>query len=218
MTSQNFDAQDSRFAAEFAGDVTVERIAAVYAEAFLNVTEKSGETESAIAELDAIVDEVLKPHPRFAEILGSNIISHEEKVGIIDRVFKGRVSQLVLNFLKVLSRRGRLDIFLPIVHAIHEEFDRRRGIVPVRVVTAAPLDEKLSEQLATRLRGLIQGEPRVSYRVDPRVIGGIVIEIGDKVIDASVSAQLERLKKQIIDRSAHEIQSRRDRLSHSTGN
>jgi len=69
MTSQNFDAQDSRFAAEFAGDVTVERIAAVYAEAFLNVTEKSGETESAIAELDAIVDEVLKPHPRFAEIL-----------------------------------------------------------------------------------------------------------------------------------------------------
>lgn len=216
--SQDFDAQDSRFAAEFAGDVTVERIAALYAEAFLNVIEKDGKTESALAELDAIVEEVLKPHPRFAEILGSNIISHEEKVGMIDRVFKGRVSQVVLNFLKVLSRRGRLDIFLPIVHAIHEELDRRRGIVPVRVVTAAPLDEKLSEQLETRLRALIQGEPRISHRVDPRVIGGIVIEIGDKVIDASVSAQLERLKKQIIDRSAHEIQSRRDRLSHSTGN
>jgi len=216
--SQDFDAQDSRFAAEFAGDVTVERIASVYAEAFLNVADRSAEAESLVAELDAIVDDVLKPFPRFAEVLGSNIVPHEEKIGIIDRVFKGRVAPLILNFLKVLSRRGRLDIFLPIVRAIHEEMDRRRGVVSVRIVTAAPMKEKLSRHLEERLRDLVKGEPRISHRIDPRVIGGIVIEIGDKVIDASVSAQLERLKKQIIDRSAHEIQSRRDRFRYSTGN
>lgn len=216
--SQDFDAQDSRFAAEFAGDVTVERIAAVYAESFLNAAEKNTDPAAAVAELDWIVEAVLKPYPKFADILGSNIISHEEKAGIIERVFKGRVSALVLNFLKVLSRRGRLDIFLPVVRAIHEEMDRRHGIVPVGVVTAAPLDESLSQQLEERLRDLVKGQPRISHRIDPRVIGGIVIEIGDKVIDASVSAQLERLRKQIIDRSAHEIQSRRDRFRNSTGN
>ncbi|MGQ9562760.1 MAG: ATP synthase F1 subunit delta [Thermogutta sp.] len=216
--SQDFDAQDSRFAAEFAGDVTVERIAAVYAESFLNAAEKNTDPAAAVAELDWIVEDVLKPYPKFADILGSNIISHEEKVGIIERVFKGRVSALVLNFLKVLARRGRLDIFLPIVRAIHEEMDRRNGIIPVRVVTAAPLDESLSQQLEGRLRDLVKGQPRISHRIDPRVIGGIVIEIGDKVIDASVSAQLERLRKQIIDRSAHEIQSRRDRFRNSTRN
>jgi len=216
--SQDFDAQDSRFAAEFAGDVTVERIAAVYAESFVNAAEKSGDPGSSLAELDAIVEDILKPHPRFAQILGSNIISHEEKVGIIDRIFKGRVSPMVLNFLKVLSRRGRLDIFLPIVRAIHEEMDRRNGVVPVRIVTATHLEDKLLQQLEERLRDLVKGQPRISHRIDPRVIGGIVIEIGDKVIDASVSAQLERLRKQIIDRSAHEIQSRRDRFSYSAGN
>ncbi|MGQ9504061.1 MAG: ATP synthase F1 subunit delta [Thermogutta sp.] len=216
--SQDFDAQDSRFAAEFAGDVTVERIAAVYAESFLNAAEKNTDPAAAVAELDWIVEDVLKPYPKFADILGSNIISHEEKVGIIERVFKGRVSALVLNFLKVLARRGRLDIFLPIVRAIHEEMDRRNGIIPVRVVTAAPLDESLSQQLEGRLRDLVKGQPRISHRIDPRVIGGIVIEIGDKVIDASVSGQLERLRKQIIDRSAHEIQSRRDRFRNSTRN
>ncbi|MGQ9769904.1 MAG: ATP synthase F1 subunit delta [Thermogutta sp.] len=216
--SQDFDAQDSRFAAEFTGDVTVERIAAVYAESFLNAAEKNTDPAAAVAELDWIVEDVLKPYPKFADILGSNIISHEEKVGIIERVFKGRVSALVLNFLKVLARRGRLDIFLPIVRAIHEEMDRRNGIIPVRVVTAAPLDESLSQQLEGRLRDLVKGQPRISHRIDPRVIGGIVIEIGDKVIDASVSGQLERLRKQIIDRSAHEIQSRRDRFRNSTRN
>lgn len=216
--SQDFDAQDSRFAAEFAGDVTVERVAAVYAESFVNAAEKTADPGSALAELDSIVEDILKPYPRFAQMLGSNIISHEEKVGIIDRIFKGRVSSLVLNFLKVLSRRGRLDIFLPIVQAIHEEMDRRIGIIPVRIVTATPLEDKLLQQLEERLRDLVNGQPRIFHRIDPRVIGGIVIEIGDKVIDASVSAQLERLRKQIIDRSAHEIQSRRDRFSNPAGN
>ncbi|MBC7337021.1 MAG: F0F1 ATP synthase subunit delta, partial [Clostridia bacterium] len=122
--AQDLEARDARFAAEFAGDVTVEKIASVYAEAFLNAAEKTGQVEELVAELRAIEEEVLKPFPRFAELLGSGIINHEEKLEILNRVFEARVSPLVMNFLRVLNRRDRLDILGPIVRAIQEEWDR----------------------------------------------------------------------------------------------
>lgn len=218
MKSQDVNADDARFAAEFSGDVTVERIAAVYAEAFLDAASRAGDPAEFVAELDEIVEQVLRPFPKFAEVLGSSMILHQEKVGIIDRVFKNRISPLSLNFLKVLSRRNRLEIFLPIVRAIHQEWDRRRGLVPVRVVTATPVDDNLARQIEEQLKGLIEGVPLVSWRVEPNLLGGVLIAVGDKIIDASVSAQLQRVKQRIINRSAHEIQSRRDRFCNTTGN
>ncbi|MBC7352943.1 MAG: ATP synthase F1 subunit delta [Thermogutta sp.] len=215
--AQDLEARDARFAAEFAGDVTVEKIASVYAEAFLNAAEKTGQVEELVAELRAIEEEVLKPFPRFAELLGSGIINHEEKLEILNRVFEARVSPLVMNFLRVLNRRDRLDILGPIVQAIQEEWDRRRGLVHLKVITATPLEKDLMERLEGQLRELVGGVPVVQWQVDPGVIGGIVIQVGDKILDASVETQLRKIRQQIIDRSAHEIQSRRDRFCDPAG-
>ncbi len=64
---------------------------------------------------------------------------------------------------------------------------------------------------------MLEGEPVLDERVDPGVIGGIVVRIGDTVYDGSIANQLENLRQQIIDRSAHEIQSRRDRFRSPAG-
>lgn len=215
--AQDLEARDARFAAEFAGDVTVEKIAAVYAEAFLNAAEKAGDAENLVAELEDIEREILVPFPKFGEILASAIIGHDEKLGILERVFGGRVSPLVMNFLRVLNRRDRLDILRPIIRAVQNEWNRRRGLIRVQVTTATPLDGDLAQRLERQLRELLGGVPMVEWHVDPRVIGGIVIQIGDKILDASVLTQLRKLKQQIVDRSAYEIQSRRDRFCDPTG-
>lgn len=216
--AQDLEARDARFAAEFSGDVTVEKIAAVYAEAFLNAAEKAGQVEELVAELVEIGEQVLKPYPQFAEILGSAIINHEEKEGILTRVFGGRVSPLVMNFLQVLNRRDRLDILRPIIRGIQEEWDRRRGLVKVLVTTAGPVETEVARRIESQLTSVVQGVPVIEWRVDPQVIGGIVIQIGDRILDASVMTQLRKLKQQMIDRSAHEIQSRRDRFCDPAGN
>lgn len=208
-------AEDARFAAEFSPDVTAERIAAVYAEAFLDVAQAAGEAEPLVAELEAIVREVLDPWPDFESLLASSIISHEEKSQILRRVFGGRVSPRVLDFLLVLSRRGRLDCLRVIVRAVREEWIRRWNEIRVRVKTAVALKAEVASELERTLESLLGRRPIIEQRVEPDLLGGIVIEVGDTVFDASVAVQLERVRKQIIDRSAHEIQSRRDRFRYS---
>ena len=68
------------------------------------------------------------------------------------------------------------------------------------------------------LRRILGGEPQVHPTVDPSLIGGVVLRVGDTVYDGSVARQLDQVREQMINRSGHEIQSRRDRFRHSGGN
>ena len=197
-----------------APDVRVEHVAAVYAEALLGAAESAGQTDAVLDEFDDLVAEVLEPSPQLERVLGSGLISHEEKAGILDRVLGGRASPTMLNFLKVVSRHGRLDC----VRAIHRQarllHERFHGRVLVQVTTAAPVDDAMAERIVKTVRPLLDGEPVLKRAVDPKLIGGIVVRVGDTVYDGSIASQLKNVRQQMIDRSAHEIQSRRDRVRH----
>jgi F-type H+-transporting ATPase subunit delta len=80
------------------------------------------------------------------------------------------------------------------------------------------LDEVFSRNLAASLHKLLGGQPELEPSVDPQLIGGIVLRVGDTVYDGSVARQLAQVREQMINRSVHEIQSRRDRFRHPGGN
>jgi F-type H+-transporting ATPase subunit delta len=124
----------------------------------------------------------------------------------------------MLNFLKVVSRHGRLDCLRAIHHQLHAVYDKALGRVPVELITAAPVSEAEALTLAKTLGGVIPGEPVIRRRIDPELIGGAVVRVGDTVYDGSIARRLENVRQQMIDRSAHEIQSRRDRFSNPAGN
>jgi F-type H+-transporting ATPase subunit delta len=199
-------------------DPARQQLGAIYAKALLGASESAGQTDALIADLDAVVSQALDPHPQFEALLNSGLISVEEKERIIDRVLGARLAPLTVNFLKVLARRGRLNAIRDVHRAAHDLFNELRGRVRVEVVTATPLDSQSSQQLNDRIRDMLSREPVLVPRVDPHVIGGVVLRVGDTVYDNSVATQLQRLSGQIISRSVHEIQSRRDRFSYPAGN
>jgi F-type H+-transporting ATPase subunit delta len=88
----------------------------------------------------------------------------------------------------------------------------------VALQTAAPLEDGLSRKLETSLRQLVGGQPQVGASVDPALIGGIVLRVGDTVYDGSLAWQLRQVRERMITRSIHEIESRRDRFRHPGGN
>lgn len=199
-------------------DTSAMQVAGVYAKAFLGAAEAAGQTEALVEELDSLVVDVLDKLPKLDQVLSSAMVSHEDKLRLIDQSFRGRASPLLINFLKVLSAHGRLHVLRSIRQAVRDQYDQMRGRVRVKVVTAAPLDESLAQRIANTVRAATGGEPVLERETDPRLIGGVVLRIGDTVYDASVSAQLEQLRTQMINRSIHEIQSRRDRFGYSEGN
>jgi F-type H+-transporting ATPase subunit delta len=196
----------------------MQHVGAVYAEAILGAAEAAGQTDSLLEEFDSLVADVLDRYPDLERILASALISHEEKLGLLDRVFGAAASPLLLRSLKVISRHGRLDCLRAVHAQCHVLYDRLRGRVPVQLSTATAVDEALAAKIAEQLRPLLGGQPVLTRRVDPELIGGAVVRVSDTVYDGSVATQLENMRKQMIDRSVHEIQSRRDRFRNPAGN
>jgi F-type H+-transporting ATPase subunit delta len=210
-------AEDARTAARLEADVSAEHIAGVYALGLLGAAEKAGKTATAIEEFDAL-SSTLDANPRFDAILASKLISPDETAAILDRVLGGRVSPLFMNFLKVLSRHGRLDCLSVIHRQFHVLYDLQQNRVRVQFVTAEPLAPDLEAKIRIGLRAKLGGEPIMETIVDPHLIGGAVLKLGDTVYDGSIANQLESLRQEMMDWSAHEIQSRRDRFVNPTRN
>jgi F-type H+-transporting ATPase subunit delta len=194
------------------------QVALLYAQSFLAVAEKSGQVRDLIDELTSLVTDVLDAFPRFEVLLSIPYLKVERKIAMLERVLGGRASPLVLNFLKVLAKNERLGALRSIVAALRDLYDARQGRVRVEVRTPQPLREDSLTHVTNKLRSMLGKEPVLEGVSDPEMIGGIVLRVGDTVYDASVAARLARLREDMIHRSVHEIQSRRDRFCHPTGN
>ncbi len=212
-TAANASDTDGRFF-----DVHAEQVAKVYARALLGAAEASGQTEAVVAELDSFVIDVLEKLPLLKAVLGAAMRQPEQKLKLIDQVFTGRASPLFLSFVKTLARHGRLDIVRTIRHEVHKHYDELRHLVRVDVRSAAPLPEELKQTMASMIQARTGGTPVLVERIQPELIAGFIVRVGDTVFDGSVATNLVKLHQKMIDRSVHEIQSRRDRFSSPEGN
>jgi F-type H+-transporting ATPase subunit delta len=199
-------------------DVGAQRVAATYARSLLGAAEKAGVTQQVADELDAVIAQVLDRHPRLEAILASRLIPPDEKLAMLDRLFSRRVEKLLLNALKVVARHGRLELLRGIHAAFHAALDALRGRVHVEVRSTGPLAPQTVAYLSDRVRRALGGEPRLALREQPDLIAGIVLRIGDTVYDGSVATQLREVRHDMIQRSVHEIQCRRDQFRHPGGN
>lgn len=201
-------------------NVGAEQIGAVYAKALLGAAEKQGGHALAaiIDELDLLVNDVLRKNQKLEAVLASALIKPAQKTALLERIFQGKLSPLLVNFLGVLAAHGRLDVLRSIEQQARKIYDEMRGLMRVKLKTATPIAGALADGLTKTLRTLFGSELELEHEVDPDLIGGVVLRVGDTVYDGSVATQLKQVRQQMITRSVHEIQSRRDRFRHSGGN
>jgi F-type H+-transporting ATPase subunit delta len=192
-------------------DDQVRRVARVYAEALLASAEQRGQAAQVLDDLEGLVREVLDRHPQFEIFLSSAAVGRERKKEAILHAFGGS-GDILVNFLLVLNEHDRLDTLRAVAITYRELYDAKSGRILVRVQSAIPLTHEQQERLRQELRETFRREPVVEASVDPELLGGMVVRVEDWVYDASVRTRLANLRKQLIERSSHEIQSRRDRF------
>jgi F-type H+-transporting ATPase subunit delta len=179
-----------------------------YAEALLGAA--GSDVEAVVEELESIERDVFVANPRFAAILDAPTFPTSEKDRILAEAFEGKASPTVVRFLRVLNRHGRFGMLASVIRQARSTLDRRLNRKPVTVRSAVPLDEGQRLALRDRLASMIQATPVITLEVDPSLIGGLIVQVGDDVHDASVRGRLEQLRGRLIERKTHEIQSRRD--------
>ena len=146
MAEQKLDEMGVRSVME---DPSAQAIAQTYADALLDAA--GGSAESVLEELVSFVDDVLLKVPGLREVFDSLVIGRDEKIRLIDRVIAPRASEIVTNFLRVLTRHGRLELLPAILPEAQVRYERRQGRRRVQVISARPLDSQAEGRIRARL-------------------------------------------------------------------
>jgi F-type H+-transporting ATPase subunit delta len=160
-----------------------------------------------LGELEDIL-ELAKQDASFGEFLASQILSSDDRSRSIETIFRGRASDHVVNFLKVLSDKGRLGRLASIAAAYDQLVQKHFGRIEVDVYTASPASEELLGSLRERLRSVLDKEPVLHPYVDESMIGGLRLRIGDELVDASVSTQLRKIREDVKTGASNQLRTR----------
>jgi F-type H+-transporting ATPase subunit delta len=174
----------------------------------LGAAQASGSVDAVVQQLESIVKEVLDKQPSFEIALSNPKVSQKERMDLIDKVFGSRIDTTLLRFLKVLCRRGRLGFIRSIQSAVEIMRDDAMGRLRVTVTTAKPMDEAQRKSLIEKLKVAFKSDIALAEKVDPAVLGGIVIRIGDTVFDGSVDGRLVQLKKVASERAEQNLRAK----------
>jgi F-type H+-transporting ATPase subunit delta len=173
----------------------VEEIAEVYSRALFEVATENDVVDRIHDELGQ-VDEALREDSNLQLFFFSPYFNSEEKKEAIGRVIEGADERLV-NFLELLTERHRM----PLLSRIRRQYDTRwaeaNKLLPVSVTSAVDLDESLVKEIGDRIQDQTGRRVELSSNVDPEVLGGLVVRVGNMVLDASVRNRLEQLRKQV---------------------
>jgi F-type H+-transporting ATPase subunit delta len=184
-----------------------------YARALLGASEKAGTSEAVLTEFESLVRDVFDRLPRFEQALASPRVQYERKVQMLDRALAGKMNPLLLNFLKVVARRGRFNCIRAIVVAAREEYRRLRNRIEVLVRSAEPLDSATQAMVAQRLQATLHKDVDLKISVEPGIVAGLIIRVGDTVYDGSVSNRLARLRDEVVRRSTQKIRLNTNRFT-----
>ena len=173
----------------------MEEIAQVYARSLFEVAQASGKTDAVRDQLNAF-SKALDESRELSVFFFSPYFSTEEKKDGLGRAVEG-ADPTVVNFLELLVEKHRM----PAVHRIAKEverlWDEEHKRLPVQITSAVELDPATVERIGEELGRQTGRKIDLSSKIDPDVVGGLVLQVGNSILDASIRARLERLRKQV---------------------
>lgn len=179
-------------------------IADSYAKTLLDLTEQAGTTDTAADEFRQFA-ELMERDAAFAEFLTSHSVDPDRRALVLEKHFRGRMNNLLLSTLQVINRKDRTALIPLIYEQYRLAVEEARNEVDVHVTSAVPLTDGLRQQLAETATKVAGKTARLVEKVDPAILGGLVVRIGDEKLDASVARHLQRLGGMLHERSVHEI-------------
>lgn len=172
-------------------------VASRYAKSLLELVQEQGKLDSVKNDVEQVLA-TLKSNTQVQAVLRNPIISGDKKRGILLALFDNKVNPLIVSFFTILVNKGRAAILVDILQEFIREYNVVRGIVNATVVSASALSQENLKNLEAKISSEIGAQVLLKNKVDASVIGGFVLRVGDKQIDASIAGKLQKLDKYFV--------------------
>jgi F-type H+-transporting ATPase subunit delta len=174
----------------------MEEIATVYARSLFEVAKERDKVDLVRDQLGEFVD-ALGESRELQVFFFSPYFSTQEKKDGLDRAVTG-ADQVVLNFLKLLIEKHRMPVIFRVRANYDALWEEENKLLPVQITSAVELDEGTVKQLGDRISEQTGRKVELSSQVEPDILGGIIVQVGNSVLDASVRSRLEQLRRQVV--------------------
>jgi F-type H+-transporting ATPase subunit delta len=169
---------------------------AVYGQS-LYLLAKEEHLEEEILQQLRVLAECFDAEPDYLKLLASHDLSKQERTGILDRDFGGKVNPYVLNFLKLLTEKGYIRHVSDCCKAYRKAYNADKGILEVRAVTAMALTDAQKAKLAEKLTAMTGKTVELGCKIDPAVLGGVRLQFDGQQVDGTVQSRLAAMEKQL---------------------
>jgi F-type H+-transporting ATPase subunit delta len=177
--------------------VSANDIARVYASSLIEIGQQNNILLDIEEEIKFLAD-LITENDELRQFLGSPGIPKDAKKDFIDKVFKGKLSETMTNFMKVLIDNDRQSCIVDIYHAVVESMDDVYKRQRVTVISSVVLDPSLKNKLLAKLKDILKKDIILNEEIDKEILGGIIIKIGDTVIDGSLVKDLKNITNNML--------------------
>ena len=176
--------------------MSVTRISSRYAKSLIDLAQEQNKLERVLEDVKAF--QQATEQRDFSLMLKSPIVNPDKKGTILKEIFSGKFDEMTMAFINIVLRKGREGYLPDIAKSFIEQYRAIKHITTVKVTTATPLTEAGLAAIKQQLQNSNETEANIEIEteVNPDLIGGFVIEFGDKLYDASVAHKLSQLKKE----------------------
>jgi len=171
------------------------KIAGRYATALLELSIEQNKVDQVLADMKYLL-EVNNETRDFQLLLDSPIVKGDKKIAIFEELF-GQFEEVSTSFVKLITNNGRESYLPTIAEAFDAQVKEHRGIVPITIISAVPLANSIKEIILEKVEKGVNGKLEVTELIDSSLIGGFIVRMGDKQIDASVASQFNDLKQRL---------------------
>jgi len=166
-----------------------------YAISLRDLANEKGKVDECMADM-ALISKTIKENHELELLLKSPIIKLDKKANILNALFASKIGELSKAFVDIITQKGREQLLGSITERYVELVKASRNIVSAQVTTAAPLTDALKADVLSVIAKLQAGEVDLEEKIDPSIIGGFILRVGDQMIDSSVQAKFRKLRQE----------------------
>ncbi len=170
------------------------RVASRYAKSFIDLTIELGVLEQAYADMKLISD-VCKANHEFIIFLKSPIINTDKKLNVFKELFAGKLNKATDSYIKLITEKKREVFLAEIADEFINQYKKKKKILTAIVTTANGIDDTIRKKIMEIVKGDGKSEVVLEEKIDKNIIGGFIVRVGDKQVDASIARKLNNLKQ-----------------------